>query len=64
MTAAHFIYIPMMVIVGIVLGFILGSRAARDAFNLERKREEERQKRKEERERERQAAAKPRQKRE
>lgn len=30
-TAAHFIYIPSVLIIGIVIGFILGGRAARDA---------------------------------
>ena len=41
MTSAHFIYIPLVVIAGIVIGFILGGRAARDAFNLQRKRDAE-----------------------
>jgi hypothetical protein len=41
-SSAHFFYIPMMILVGIVFGFILGSRAARNAFDLERKREAER----------------------
>ena len=31
MTAAHFIFIPAVLIVGIVIGWILGSRAAVDA---------------------------------
>jgi hypothetical protein len=30
-TSAHLIYIPFVLIIGIVLGFILGGRAARDA---------------------------------
>lgn len=30
--AAHFIYIPGMLILGIVVGWILGSRAAADAY--------------------------------
>ena len=42
MTAAHFIYIPMMIIIGIALGFFLGSRAARDAMALEQKKLERR----------------------
>jgi hypothetical protein len=42
MTAAHFIYIPMVAIVGIVLGFFLGGRAARDAFALAEKKAERR----------------------
>jgi hypothetical protein len=31
-TAAHFIYIPSILLLGIVLGWILGSRAAADAY--------------------------------
>ena len=31
-TAAHFIYIPGVLLVGIVIGWILGSRAAADAY--------------------------------
>ena len=31
-TAAHFIYIPGVLLVGIVVGWILGSRAAADAY--------------------------------
>ena len=46
MTAGHFIFIPGVLLVGIVLGWILGSRAARDAYAAElRKREEREQKR-------------------
>ena len=30
--AAHFIYIPGILILGIVIGWILGSRAAADAY--------------------------------
>ena len=40
MTAAHFIYIPVCILVGIVIGWILGGRAAKDAYLAElRKRE-------------------------
>ena len=42
MTSNHVIYIPLVAIVGIFLGFILGARAARNAYDLERKRDEER----------------------
>jgi hypothetical protein len=42
MTAAHFIFIPAVLIVGVVIGWILGGRAARDAFAMELKRREER----------------------
>ena len=31
-TAAHFLYIPAVLILGIVIGWILGSRAAADAY--------------------------------
>ena len=42
MTAGHFIFIPAMVLIGVILGWILGSRAARDAYAAELKRREER----------------------
>jgi hypothetical protein len=42
-TAGHFIFIPAVLMVGLVLGWILGSRAARDAFDAELRRREERQ---------------------
>jgi hypothetical protein len=31
-TSAHFIYIPFVLLIGIVVGFILGGRVARDAL--------------------------------
>ena len=31
MTAAHFLFIPAVLVIGIVIGWILGSRAAADA---------------------------------
>src|SRR5262245_46357646 len=34
-TAAHFIYIPGVLLIGIVIGWILGSRAAADAYAAE-----------------------------
>jgi hypothetical protein len=41
MGAGHFIYIPATVVFGMVIGWILGSRAARDAYAAElRKRED------------------------
>lgn len=43
MTSGHFIFIPAVLLVGIVIGWILGSRAARDAYAMELKRREERQ---------------------
>lgn len=48
-TAAHFIYIPAVLVVGVVIGWILGSRAAADAYAAELRRREEREKRKAER---------------
>lgn len=41
-TIAHVIYIPVILLVGIVIGWILGGRAAADAMAMERKRREER----------------------
>lgn len=51
--SSHFIYIPVILILGIVLGFVLGSKATRDAIALEQKKAAER----EERRARRQAAA-------
>jgi hypothetical protein len=42
MTAGHFIFIPAVVLIGVIAGWVLGSRAARDAFATELKRREER----------------------
>ena len=42
MTAGHFIFIPSVLLIGIVIGWILGSRAARDAYAAELRRREER----------------------
>ena len=46
MTSAHFIFIPAVLLVGVVVGWILGSRAAQDAFAAELRRREERAARK------------------
>ncbi len=46
MSSAHFIFIPATLLVGIVIGWVLGSRAAQDAFAAELKRREERAARK------------------
>ena len=46
MTAGHFIFIPATILIGIVIGWVLGSRAARDAFAAELRRREEREARK------------------
>lgn len=46
MSSAHFIFIPSVLLVGVVIGWILGSRAAADAYGAEMKRREERAARK------------------
>jgi hypothetical protein len=43
MTAGHFIFIPAVLLIGIVIGWILGSRAAKDAYAAELRRRERRQ---------------------
>jgi hypothetical protein len=43
MTAGHFIYIPVCLLVGIVLGWILGGRAAKDAYMAELRKREKRE---------------------
>jgi len=40
-TAGHFIFIPSVLLVGLVIGWILGSRAARDAYAAELRRRDE-----------------------
>jgi hypothetical protein len=42
MTAGHFIFIPSVLLIGVVIGWVLGSRAARDAYAAELRRREER----------------------
>lgn len=42
MTAAHFIFIPAVLLVGVVIGWILGSRAAADAYAAKLRKQEER----------------------
>ena len=49
-TAAHFIYIPFVLLIGIVLGFILGGRAARDEFAARAEKEKAREERRRQRE--------------
>lgn len=43
MTSSHILFIPGVLLVGMFLGFILGTRAAKNQFDLQRKREEERE---------------------
>jgi len=45
-SAGHFIYIPVMLLVGVVIGWVLGSRAAADAMAMEQRKREERAQRK------------------
>jgi hypothetical protein len=42
LSAAHFIYIPSILLLGVVIGWILGSRAAADAYAVQARREAER----------------------
>jgi hypothetical protein len=48
--AGHFVYIPAILLLGLVVGWILGSRAAADAYASELRRREERAARKKARE--------------
>ncbi len=57
MTAGHFIFIPSVLLFGLVIGWILGSRAAADAYAAELKRREERERRKADRHQSAQGAA-------
>jgi len=43
-TSAHIIFIPAALMIGMFLGFVLGARAARNSYDLERKRDSEREK--------------------
>lgn len=43
MTAGHVIFIPGVLMVGMFLGFILGTRAARNQFDLQARRDAERE---------------------
>jgi hypothetical protein len=46
-TAGHFIFIPAVMMLGLVIGWIMGSRAAQDAYAAElRKREAKEERRK------------------
>ena len=39
-TAAHFLYIPAVLLLGVVIGWILGSRAAADAYASQLRKQE------------------------
>ena len=56
MPAGHFVYIPAILLLGLVVGWILGSRAAADAYAAELRRREERAARKKARDRSARAA--------
>jgi hypothetical protein len=47
--SSHFIYIPVIFLLGIVLGFMLGAKATRDALALEARKAAEREARRAER---------------
>jgi hypothetical protein len=38
MSSAHFVFIPVVLFLGIVIGWVLGSRAAQDAMAAELRR--------------------------
>ncbi len=42
MTFGHVFFIPMTMMVGVLLGFVLGARASRNQLDLERRRDVER----------------------
>ena len=44
MSAAHLIFIPGTLLIGIVIGWVLGSRAAADAYAAQLKKEETKRK--------------------
>ena len=48
--SSHFIYIPVIVTLGFVLGFIFGSKTTRDAIAFEQKKALEREERRAKRE--------------
>ena len=43
MTTGHILFIPGMLIIGFMFGFVFGARAARDQANLEQKRAADRE---------------------
>jgi hypothetical protein len=45
MPSSHFIFIPAVLLIGMVIGWVLGSRAARDAYAVELRRRDARQQR-------------------
>ena len=47
--SSHFIYIPVILVLGLVLGFIMGARSTREAIRLQDERAQARERRKAER---------------
>jgi hypothetical protein len=45
MPSSHFLFIPSVLLIGVVIGWVLGARAARDAFAAELRKREERDQR-------------------
>ena len=43
-TAAHFLYIPAILLLGVVIGWLLGSRAAADAYASQMRRQQDKPK--------------------
>ena len=43
MTSGHLIFIPAVLVIGMFIGFLLGTRAGKDRLNLELKRQAERE---------------------
>ena len=41
-SASHFVFIPAVLLIGVVIGWVLGSRAAQDALAAELRRRESR----------------------
>jgi len=58
-TSAHVLYIPVVFILGIALGFMFGAKATRDAIAFEAKKAQEREARRAAREAARAGAEKP-----
>ena len=43
MTSGHLLFIPAVLVIGMFVGFLLGTRAAQDRINVELKRQAERE---------------------
>lgn len=43
MTSEHIIFIPGILLIGMFFGFIFGTRAAKNQFDLQQKRQDERE---------------------